>query len=67
MLHNHPQSVAQPTLFGAASLWYFLAAIARNAPPWEVVPPLLFACAALATAVYNGRAALARARRQEGP
>jgi hypothetical protein len=57
-----PNGVAQPALFGMTGLYYFAAAVARNTPPWEVVPPLVLALATLCTAVYNGRANLARAR-----
>jgi hypothetical protein len=60
--HHAPHGVAQPAHFGLPSLYYSAAAVARNAPPWELVPPLILALAVPCTSVDTGRANLARAR-----
>lgn len=39
------------SVIAAGEVWQFLAAVLRNGPSWETVPPLLLAIAALIGAV----------------
>lgn len=64
------RSTTQTLPYAAGSVWWLFdrawAVLAGIAPPWSVVPPLIFSLAALVSAITAHRKTVHEIRRNEG-